>query len=85
MASGPRSPEGAALGDALRGFRKGKGLSQEKLALEIGISRNHVGKVERAQQSPTFERLVLLTRGLEISLLELMQEYELRLAERSAS
>ncbi|HEY6779911.1 MAG TPA: helix-turn-helix transcriptional regulator [Thermoleophilaceae bacterium] len=78
MASGPRTPELAALGATIRALRKAKGLSQEGLALEISVSRNHIGKVERAQQSPTFDRLVLIARGLEITLSELMGGYEER-------
>lgn len=78
MASIPRTPELAALGATIRAARKALGLSQEGLALEIGVSRNHIGKVERAQQSPTFDRLVLIARGLGLTLTELMYRYEER-------
>jgi transcriptional regulator with XRE-family HTH domain len=75
-AASPRTAELAALGAAIRQFRKAKRLSQERLALDIGVSRNQIGRVERAEQSPTFDRLVLIARGLELPLTDLMQRYE---------
>ncbi len=81
----PRTTELAALGAAIRQFRKAKRLSQERLALEIGVSRNQIGRVERAEQSPTFDRLVLIARGLETPLTDLMQRYEEGLKETSAA
>jgi len=38
-----------ALGEEIRRVRKDQGLSQEKLAELIGISKNHMGCFERAE------------------------------------
>ena len=34
-----------------------RGLSQEELALEAGLNRNTIGKIERAEVSPTIDTL----------------------------
>jgi transcriptional regulator with XRE-family HTH domain len=42
-----------AFGDALRGLREERGLSQEAAALACGIDRSYFGKLERAEKVPT--------------------------------
>lgn len=49
-------------------LRKEKGLSQEDLAAQIGISRQAVSKWERAEASPDTDNLILLARLYGISL-----------------
>ena len=42
-----------ALGDAIRGARAERGLSQEALADAAGIDRSHMGKIERGERNVT--------------------------------
>lgn len=37
------------IGKIIKSLRKEQGLSQEKLAEKIGISRNYMGMIERAE------------------------------------
>ncbi|MET3900676.1 transcriptional regulator with XRE-family HTH domain [Devosia sp. UYZn731] len=43
----------ALIGWNLRKLRVGRGLSQERLALEAGIDRAYVGRVERGEENVT--------------------------------
>ena len=49
-------------------LRKEKGLSQEELGAEIGVSRQTISKWELAQSYPDFQRLVLLSDYFHMSL-----------------
>lgn len=65
--------------DRLIELRKRKGLSQEDLARELGISRQAVSKWERAEAGPDVDNAILLSRLYNISLDELFgnkPEYE---------
>jgi transcriptional regulator with XRE-family HTH domain len=63
--STPRSPEHAALGEALRRLRDARGWTQEKLAEEAATDLRQVGGIERGLRNPTYETLVRLARALE--------------------
>lgn len=54
-------------------LRKEKGLSQEALAEELGISRQAVSKWERAESSPDTDNLICLAKLYGISLDELLK------------
>lgn len=54
------------VGGNLRRFRMERGLSQETLAAEAGISMRHVGRVERAESSATVELLAALSKVLNV-------------------
>lgn len=60
------------LNDRLIGLRRKRGLSQEQLGYELGISRQTVSKWELAHSYPDLQRLVLLPDYYEISLDELV-------------
>ena len=55
-----------AFGLVLRGLRKGRGLSQEALALEAGIQRNYVSLIERGVNQPTITIIFKLAAALEM-------------------
>lgn len=59
--------------DRLVDLRRTRGLSQEQLGYELGVSRQTVSKWELAQSYPDFQRLVLLSDYYEISLDELVR------------
>lgn len=53
-------------------MRKAKGLSQEALAEQLGISRQAVSKWERAESSPDTSNLITLAKLYNVSLDELL-------------
>ena len=53
-------------------MRKDRGLSQEALAEELGISRQAVSKWERAESSPDTSNLITLAKLYKVSLDELL-------------
>lgn len=52
--------------------RTKKGLSQEKLALEAGLSRNAIWKIETNRVSPTLDTLEKIAKALEIDFMTLI-------------
>lgn len=64
--SKPRSPEHAALGEAVRLSRVEAGLSQEALADAAHVHVTLLGGVERGTGNPNFATLVTLSRALGI-------------------
>lgn len=62
--SKPRSPEHAALGDALRAMRGKAGLSQEQLAEGAGTDLTQVGGIERGIRNPSYTTLLRLAGAL---------------------
>lgn len=59
--------------ERLSDLRRKKGLSQEQLGYELGVSRQTVSKWELGQSYPDFQRLVLLSDYYETSLDELVK------------
>ncbi len=62
--SEPRSPEHAALGEAIRRARVERELSQEALADAAGVHVTHLGGVERGVRNPNYATIVKLARAL---------------------
>ena len=69
--SKPRSPEHAALGEAIRRLRLEVGLSQEQLAERAGTDLTQIGGIERGVGNPSYTTLVRLAAALETSVGEL--------------
>jgi transcriptional regulator with XRE-family HTH domain len=63
--SKPRSPEHAALGEALRTLRIEAGLSQEQLAEGAHTDLTQVGGIERGVRNPSYTTLLRLADALE--------------------
>ena len=83
MSRAASDPEGAdlrALAAAVRGLRANRQVSQEQLSLAAGLHRNYVGRLERAELSPTFEPLVAIARALGVDPEELMRHYQRELS-----
>ena len=53
------------LSDRIQTLRKGKGISQEELADQIGVSRQAVSKWESEQSTPDIEKILLLSEYFE--------------------
>ncbi|EGR2511287.1 helix-turn-helix domain-containing protein [Vibrio cholerae] len=62
----------SAVGKCIVKMRKSKGLSQEKLALQAGIDRSYVGRVERGEVNLTVEKLYNFAEALGCDVKELL-------------
>lgn len=60
------------LGKNIYTLRKGKGLSQEKLAEKVGVTRQTISNWELGETSPNPEQLILLSGALDKSIDELV-------------
>jgi len=69
--SKPRSPEHAALGEAVRTLRRDAGMSQEELADAAGTDLTQVGGIERGIRNPSYTTLLRLAAALETTVGEL--------------
>ncbi len=55
------------MADRIQALRKAKGISQEELADQIGVSRQAVSKWESEQSSPDLEKVILLSDYFEVT------------------
>ncbi len=74
--------EKVVFGEVLRHFRKSKQLTQEKLALSSGMSRNSIGSLEKGEFNVTIDTLFKVAQGLEVLPEELIKQTRLELAKR---
>jgi transcriptional regulator with XRE-family HTH domain len=58
----------------IRKLRVAKGLSQEALAVDAGLDRSYIGRLERAVENPTIETLGKLADALGVRLVDLVEE-----------
>jgi transcriptional regulator with XRE-family HTH domain len=56
----------------LRRLRVKRVLSQESLAVDAGVDRSYVGRIERGVENPTVETLDRLAKALEVPTAELL-------------
>lgn len=62
------------LAENIRELRGRRGLSQERLALEAGVDRTLVSKIERMVANPSLEVLTKLSAALDAPVSRLLQE-----------
>ncbi len=67
-----------AFAAELKSRRAAVGISQEALALECGVNRTFVAKLELAQNQPSLSVLLRLSEGLGVELPELIRTTVLR-------
>ena len=72
----PRSPDHAALGQAVEELRREAGMTQEELADRMNSEFPPLGKLERGVSNPTFSSLLRAADGLGVSLGELIKRFE---------
>jgi transcriptional regulator with XRE-family HTH domain len=60
------------LGEKMRTFRVAKGLSQENIASQLGISATAYAKIERGETDVNFSRLEQIAKIFEVSTLDLI-------------
>ncbi len=61
------------LSENIRQLRGQRGLSQERLALEAGVDRTLVSKIERVIANPTLEVLLKLAIALQVPVARLLK------------
>ncbi len=57
-----------SIGEKIRTLRSQKGLSQEKLAEYVNLSREHISCIERGKYLPSIETLLNFAKYFEISI-----------------
>ena len=65
-------PALVALGDAIRQRRLKQGMSQEGLALEVGLDRSYLGGVERGEHNVAIVNIVKIAKSLKLSAAKLL-------------
>ena len=55
------------LADRIQSLRKAKGISQEQLADQIGVSRQAVSKWESEQSTPDLDKIILLSDFFDVT------------------
>ncbi len=67
-----------ALGEQIRRLREQKGWSQEEFADRCGLHRTAIGLLERAERNPRLDTLLTISKGLGITLADLVLDLEKR-------
>ena len=62
------------LSKNIKKYRKEMGLAQERLALEAGVDRTLVSKIEREIGNPSIEILFKISIILDVSISELLSD-----------
>lgn len=57
-----------AFGKRVREVRKGKGISQERLAEMAGIDRSYMGNIERGEKNITLKKAYEICDALDIQI-----------------
>lgn len=65
-----------ALGLNIAFYRKSRGLSQEKLAEKVDISRTHMSRIETAECAVSLDVLFDIANALEVEPYKLFQNKE---------
>lgn len=65
-----------AFAETVRNLRMRKGISQEDLAWNSGLTRGHMGSLERELHSPNLESIYKLLPALGVSFVEFAAEFE---------
>jgi transcriptional regulator with XRE-family HTH domain len=69
------------FGQALREYRKQRGLTQEELAFQSGYHATYIGQLERGTKSPSLRTIMSLAAVLKTRGSELLKRVEALLAE----
>ena len=68
-----------AFGKELRNARKAVGVSQEKLALQVGLDRTYISMLERGLRQPSLTTIFLLAPALSLSSVDLVAKVQERM------
>jgi len=65
-----------AFGAVLRSYRLAKNFTQEELALETGLDRGYLSRLERGMQCPTLTTVYILAHILEVPAVQFLKDIE---------
>jgi len=74
--------EAEMFGAAVKRWREKRGMTQEGLAHEAGITASYAGQVERGQRVPSLTVILKLCRALDCSPGELLADFTPALLKR---
>lgn len=60
------------IGQLIRNRRTQRSITQEALALQCGIDRSYMGRIERGEVNLTVEKLYEIATALEVDMKELL-------------
>jgi len=66
---GPEQPQ-SALGEAIRSLREKRGLTQERLAQDAGVTTGTISLLERGQSNPAWGTVKAIAGGLGVEVVE---------------
>lgn len=61
-----------AIGHLIRNQRKQRKITQESLALQCGIDRSYMGRIERGEVNITVEKIYEIASALDVKVYELL-------------
>jgi transcriptional regulator with XRE-family HTH domain len=65
-----------AFAKTVRDLRKRAGLAQEQLALQAGVARGYMGRLERGQHLPTLAVIYKLLPSLKVTFAQFAREFD---------
>ena len=72
------------IGNVLKEKRKALGVSQEEMALKIGMSRRYYGRIESNEELPSLSRLIDISKLLNMSIDQIISSEPEELLKESA-
>lgn len=69
-------PPVPALGESLRRLREKRGMTQEAVGHEAGLTLGAYGRIERSEVAPAWPTVRAIARGLGVSMKELGAEVD---------
>jgi DNA-binding XRE family transcriptional regulator len=62
------------VGATIRKLREAKGLTQDQLAMAVGMMRSNISRIEAAKHRPTLETMEKIAQALKVSVAELVAQ-----------
>ena len=66
----------AKMGQRIQYYRQKANLTQEKLAERIGITPNHLSRIEAGRHNPYFETIMLAAKELDVPIDAFLEDIE---------
>ena len=73
------------IGARIAEIRSKKGMTQEHLAGEMGISSKYLSSIERGKENPTLKTLIILSESLKVDLGEIFRFVQIEDASKRKS
>lgn len=78
MTEGAQRPDPALqiLGNTIRGYRLQRGLTQQELAVKIGLSRTYINQIEQGQRNVSILAILHIAAALDTPISLLLKPLE---------